>query len=142
MVMFFLLFTSFSAVNATDLNKGTTLGLSDSSEYYVQEIVRSKIPVLVDFWAEWCGPCRLIAPAISDIKKEYKGRIKVLKVNIDRNRKLAYHFKIRSIPLVILFEDKAPVQVLPGAQSKEAYVAMIKKVLQPIDTTVVDTIKQ
>ncbi len=108
--------------------KGTSL--RDSSEIYVQKIISSKIPVLVDFWAVWCGPCKMLTPIISEIKKEYKGKIKVLKINVDRNRSLAGYFKVTSIPSVFIIKNKIVINRFLGVQSKAVYVSGIKAALE------------
>jgi thioredoxin 1 len=102
----------------------------DSSQAIADRIVASKIPVLIDFWAPWCGPCRMLGPTIEDLKKEYKGKIQVMKVNVDINRSLSAFFKISSIPAVFLVANKAVIEYLPGLQPKEAYKKAIEKALK------------
>ena len=104
--------------------------LADSSQLYVQEIIISKVPVLIDFWAAWCRPCKMITPIITEIKKEYKGKIKVLKINIDRNRSLATYFRVVSIPSVFIVKDKIVVQNILGVQAKEVYIKAIQDALK------------
>ncbi len=101
----------------------------DSSQAFADRIVGSKIPVLIDFWAPWCGPCRFLGPTIEELKKEYAGKILVMKINVDVHRALAAYFKISSIPAVFLINNKAVVQYLPGLQPKESYKQAIDKVL-------------
>ena len=84
------------------------------------EVLGSDKPVLVDFWAAWCGPCRMLAPAIEQIAEEYSGRLKVGKVNIDDEPELAGQFQVSAIPTVILFKDGKPVDMFLGFRPKAA----------------------
>ena len=101
--------------------------LADSSMVYVKKIQDSKLPVLIDFWAEWCGPCRILNPTIQELKKEYDGKVKVLKVNVDRNQQLSAHFQVRSIPVVYLIKNNEAVERVIGLNKKEAYKEIIEK---------------
>ena len=82
--------------------------------------LETSTPVLVDFWAEWCAPCRMAAPILEDIARDKAGQIKVVKINVDQNPTTAGQFNVRSIPTLILFKDGHPVETLIGAMSKEA----------------------
>jgi thioredoxin 1 len=84
-----------------------------------KEVARSEVPVLVDFWAAWCGPCRLVAPVIDRIAEEYEGAVKVAKVNVDAEQELAASFGISSIPTIALFEPSQQPRTVVGALSKE-----------------------
>lgn len=90
------------------------------------EVLQSKLPVLVDFWAAWCGPCRAIAPAIEEIAGEYTGRLKVVKVDVDENPDISGKLGIQGIPTVMLFKDGQVVERLVGAYPKQAMVSKIK----------------
>ena len=87
---------------------------------FEQEVLKSETPVIVDFWAEWCGPCHAVAPVLDKIVEERDGEVKLVKVNIDEERGLAERYGIASIPTMILFKDGEPAQVAVGAQPKGA----------------------
>jgi thioredoxin 2 len=89
----------------------------------------SATPVLVDFWAEWCAPCRLTAPALEDLARSKAGQIKIVKINVDQNPATAGQFNVRSIPTMILFRDKQPVETLVGAMSKDAILQRLDSYL-------------
>ena len=83
------------------------------------EVVKSAIPVLVDFWAPWCGPCRMIGPVIDELAKEYAGKVKVCKLNTDENQDTASKYQISAIPTILLFKGGKLAQQLVGLQPKE-----------------------
>ncbi len=87
---------------------------------FEQEVTKSETPVIVDFWAEWCGPCHAVAPVLDKIIEERNGDLKLVKVNIDEERGLAEKFGIASIPTMILFRDGEPAAAAMGAQPKSA----------------------
>src|ERR1700733_11738537 len=89
------------------------------------EVVNSETPVLVDFWAEWCGPCRMLAPTIDELAEEYKGKIKVGKVDTDSNRNTAMRFSISAIPTVIVFNKGQIVQKLSGLRPKREFKTIL-----------------
>jgi len=82
---------------------------------FEQEVIKSSLPVLVDFWAPWCGPCLMVAPAIEQIAETYRGQLKVVKVNVDENPEVSIRYQIMSIPTLILFKDGHPVDSVVGA---------------------------
>ncbi|MBY0470662.1 thioredoxin [bacterium] len=91
------------------------------------DILKSNELTLVDFWAEWCGPCKLLGPTIDSLADEYTGKVKVFKMNVDENPQTPTQFHIRGIPTVILFQNGKVVEQLVGNQPKEAFVEAIQK---------------
>ena len=94
-----------------------------------QDVLQSDVPVLVDFWAPWCAPCRMVAPAVEEISKEYAGRLKVGKVNTDENGMRAQALGIRGIPTLIVFKDGKEAERIVGAVPKAMLTQAIDKVL-------------
>lgn len=96
---------------------------------FEQEILKADTPVLVDFWAAWCGPCRAIAPVVEELAKEYAGKVKVAKMNVDENSKTPVKYGIRAIPTLILFKGGNVLDQITGAVSKSQIDNAIKKLL-------------
>ena len=92
-------------------------------------VVKSDVPVLVDFWAPWCGPCRMVGPVLDEVAKEYEGRAKVVKVNVDEETGVAGAMGIRSIPTVALFQGGEVVDLLVGARPKAEFTKALDKVI-------------
>ena len=97
-----------------------------TKDNYEAEVLQSDIPVLIDFWASWCGPCKMLSPVIAEIAEEYDGKVKVCKVNVDEEPDLANTFRVTSIPLVVYMKDGEVVDSSVGFVPKEQIEALIK----------------
>ena len=93
---------------------------------FKSDVLDSAVPVVVDFWAEWCGPCKMIAPSLEEIATEMQGKVKVTKLNIDENPELAAQYGVRSIPTLMLFKGGQPASMQVGARPKSALSDWIK----------------
>lgn len=93
------------------------------------EVLGAQVPVLVDFWAPWCGPCRMVAPVLEEVARDYAGKIKVVKLNVDENPDTASRFSIMSIPTMILFKEGAAVEKIIGFRKKEELTGIIDRFL-------------
>ena len=100
-----------------------------STEDFKSEVVESDAPVLVDFWAEWCGPCKVIAPVVEELANDYEGKIKFGKVNVDDHNMVASEYGVRSIPTLLIFKNGTVVNQIVGAVPKEKITAILDTVI-------------
>jgi thioredoxin 1 len=112
-----------------DVNPGglvsNSVVIHTSDAGFENEVLRSEVPVLVDFWAEWCGPCKMIGPILEDIARSYEGKIRIAKVNVDEHQATAAKFNIRSIPTLLLFKNGALIAQKVGAVSQSHLTAFL-----------------
>ncbi len=106
---------------------------------FEQEVLQSEIPVLVDFWAPWCGPCRMVAPVIDEVAQEFNGQVKVVKVNTDENSSVASKYGIRSIPTLMIFKDGQRVDMIVGAVPKSILITTLQKHLNSTESAPSET---
>jgi thioredoxin 1 len=100
-----------------------------TKENFSQEVLQSQTPILVDFWAEWCGPCKMLAPVLDELAEEYTGKVRIGKVNIDDHQELATQFGIQSIPTLLLFQQGQVVEQVVGLRSKRELKAKFDRVV-------------
>lgn len=103
--------------------------LTLTEESFTREVLEASVPVLVDFWAEWCGPCKMIAPVIDELAGDYDGRVKFGKVNVDEQQNLASQFGIRAVPTLLIFKAGSVVEQVVGLRSKRDLKANLDKYL-------------
>jgi len=106
------------------------VALSFTEENFESEVLKSTVPVLVDFWAPWCGPCRSMAPIIDDLAKEFEGKVKVGKLNVDENKNLAGNLGVMSIPTLIFFKDGKKIDQFVGYTAKSTLVKKIDSLVE------------
>jgi thioredoxin 1 len=100
-----------------------------TDQNFQEEVLKSQLPVLVDFWAPWCGPCKVVGPIVEELAKEYEGKIRVGKMNVDENPMVSGQFGIMSIPTLMVFKNGQPVKTTIGAQGKDTLKKMIDEAL-------------
>ncbi len=100
-----------------------------SDENFDDDVLQSNIPVLVDFWAEWCGPCKVVGPTIEALASDFEGKVKIVKLNVDDNPKAAERFGVRSIPTLIMFKDGQAQQTVVDVKPKGQLAELIEKYL-------------
>lgn len=105
------------------------MSLKFDEKNFAQEVIKSEMPVIVDFWAEWCGPCHIMIPIIDEAAKENEGKVKIGKVNVDENQVLASQYGIMSIPTILAFKEGKTVGQLVGARPKKDLEDLINKVV-------------
>ena len=103
--------------------------LNITDEQFEAEVLGSDVPVLVDFWAPWCGPCKMVSPIVEDLAKDYEGKVKVVKLNVDQNSKTPADYGVRNIPTLMIFKDKQRVETLVGALPKTTLATTLDKYL-------------
>ena len=100
-----------------------------TDQSFEEDVLKSKMPVVVDFWAVWCTPCRIVSPTIEELAKDYEGKVKVGKLNVDENQNTAGKFGIMSIPTVMIFKNGQVIKTMIGAQGKDKYKKEIEEAL-------------
>ena len=103
--------------------------LTITDDNFETEVIKSDLPVLIDFWAAWCGPCKMIAPIVEEMAEEYDGKLKVGKLDVDENQQIAIKYGVRSIPTVILFKDGEVKETIIGAVPKSMFVEKVEPIL-------------
>ena len=98
-----------------------------SEETYEQEVLKTDIPVLIDFSAEWCGPCKMLAPIFDNLSNKYAGKVKFIKLDIDSNRTISSKLEIMGVPTIILFKNGKELERIVGLQAEENFIAMMEK---------------
>ena len=108
---------------------GETHPVTVTDQNFVEEVEKSPLPVLLDLWAPWCGPCRIVGPTVDQLAKEFSGKVRVGKLNVDENQMTATRFNVQSIPTLLIFKNGRKVDAIIGVQSKEAIARRLEKYL-------------
>ena len=103
--------------------------LEVTDDSFTNEVLNSELPVLVDFWAEWCGPCKMVSPIVEELSNEYNGKIKVAKLDVDSNPQTATNYGIRGIPTLLMFKDGSAVDQIVGAVPKTHIAERLDKII-------------
>ncbi|MEO8666459.1 MAG: thioredoxin [Ignavibacteria bacterium] len=119
------------------IKKMKSIEITDAN--FEQEVLKSELPVLIDFWAVWCGPCKMIAPMVEEIAAEYEGRVKVGKLDIDNNQQVSVKYGIRSIPTLLIFKDGKIADQIVGAVPKASIVQKLDSHVKPAAAVKADT---
>jgi thioredoxin 1 len=100
-----------------------------TDQSFEREVLQSDVPAIIDFWAEWCAPCRAIAPIVKDLATQYAGKVKIVKMNIDENPNTPGRYGVRAIPTVLAFKGGTVVEQITGARPRSAFEDMVRKLL-------------
>lgn len=130
---FVFLLTAVYSLHASDSH------VMDSSQLIADKIIKSQVPVLVDFWAQWCAPCRILNPLMEELEKDFKNKVMFIKVNVDINKALAKYFGITKIPEVFILSNKTVVRKISGVQPKETYVKTLNEVIDSVSSLISET---
>ena len=103
--------------------------LEVTDDSFTNEVLNSELPVLVDFWAEWCGPCKMVSPIVEELSNEYNGKVKVAKLDVDSNPQTATNYGIRGIPTLLMFKDGSAVDQIVGAVPKAQIAERLDKII-------------
>lgn len=103
--------------------------LTITDDNFEAEVIKSDLPVLIDFWAVWCGPCKMIAPIVEELSNDYEGKLKVGKLDVDENQQIAIKYGVRSIPTVLLFKNGEVKETIIGAVPKSVFIDKLEPVL-------------
>ena len=100
-----------------------------NAEIFEYEVLKSELPVVVDFWAVWCGPCRKLGPLVDELAQEYEGKVKFTKLNVEQNKEIAQQYSISGIPCLLVFKNGEPVERMVGLMPKSTIISNIEKYL-------------